>query len=97
MTSPIGNFCKNEDCPASDRLLAFQNGSLQSSARAEISDHLRECEFCEAEVEIYKLYPPVEETITVGKMPEPLFELANALLRNERDLSPLYRLVREAD
>jgi len=93
MTSVIGSFCKRGDCPASDRILAFQTGSVEVAISARIRDHLRDCEFCAAEVEFYRYYPPACETVVVEKMPQPLFELANALLRNKRDLSPLYRLI----
>jgi len=69
---------------------------MQLDACSDIRDHLIECEFCAAEVEFYRLYPPLEETVVAEKMPRPLFELAHALLQKERDLTPLYRLI-EAD
>lgn len=97
MTNPIGSFYKGEDCPASDKLLAFQTGRVGSAVRAKVRDHIDECEFCAAEVEFYHLYPPSEETVAAEKMPEPLFELAEALMRKERDLSPLYKLVDEGN
>ena len=97
MTNPVGSFYKSEDCPASDQLLAFQTGREAASVRAKIRGHIDECEFCAAEVEFYRLYPPSEETVDAEKMPEPLFELADALLRKERDLSSLYNLVDEGN
>jgi hypothetical protein len=97
MTIPMGSFYKTENCPPSDKLLNFQNGKVQLDACGDILDHLGECEFCAAEVEFYRVHPPLEETVVAGKMPPPLFELANALLQKERDLTPLYSLIGEAD
>lgn len=91
MTSPIGSFCKTRDCPTSETLLSFQNGTAEFPD--DITDHLRDCEFCDAEVAFYRLYPPVEETAVIEEMPEALFELAEALLQKKRDLAPLYKLV----
>ena len=97
MTSPMGSFYKTENCPPSDKLLTFQNGRIRLDSCGEIFDHLAECEFCAAEVEFYRVHPPLEETVVAEKMPAPLFELANALLQKDRDLTPLYRLIGEAD
>src|SRR5687768_7011162 len=97
MTSPMGSFYKTENCPPSDKLLAFQKDRTQHDACGDISDHLLECEVCAAEVEFYRVHPPLDETVVAAKMPTPLFELANALLQKERDLTPLYRLIGDAD
>jgi hypothetical protein len=93
MTNPNGRFCKTEECPASEELVAFQRGVVPLAAGEVIWDHLIECEFCDAEVEFYRQFPPVDESVPAGKIPKPLFELADALLKKERDLSPLYRLI----
>ena len=97
MTSPTGSFYKSENCPPSDKLLAFQNGRNGLDACGDIRAHLLECEFCSAEVDFYRVHPPIEETVVAERIPEPLFDLANALLRKERDLTPLNRLIGEAD
>lgn len=93
MTDPNGSFCKSQYCPTSDDLLAFQETGTSLHTAGWICDHMRRCEFCSAEVEFYRHYPPVTETVAAGRIPEPLLELAEALLRKERDLSPLYRLI----
>ena len=89
------NFRKNEDCPASDDLLAFQTGDMALVEGREIRMHMRSCEFCAAEVEFYSHYPPAEEKVEPGKMPKPLFELAEALLSKKRDDSFFDRLMEE--
>jgi hypothetical protein len=45
------------------------------------------CEFCEAEATFYSHYPPVEEKAEPGEMPEPLYELAAALLGGRKTAS----------
>lgn len=55
--------------------------------------HLASCEFCAAEVEFYAHYPQAEEKVEAAEIPTPLFELAEALLRNKhKDFSILDRL-----
>ena len=93
MTNPNGRFCKSVDCPTSEDLLAFQKGTVRLKLGEIIWDHLLECEFCDTEVDFYRQFPPSEESVPPGKIPKPLFELADALLRKERDLTPLYRLI----
>lgn len=77
-------FRKNEDCPASQDLLAYETGELAHVQELAIGEHLAACEFCEAEVEFYSRFPqedmPVEAAASVV-IPAPLFELAEALLK----------------
>ena len=77
-------FCKNADCPASQDLLAFQKGETTLQENAEIQRHLEVCEFCAAEVELYSHYPQSEEIITSTEIPLPLYQLAEALMSNQR-------------
>lgn len=77
-------FCKSANCPASQKLLAFQNGDVTSKDRKSIARHLAACEFCSAELEFYAHYPQSEEeTVSRAEIPVPLFELASALLGNK--------------
>lgn len=94
----MANFCKNEDCPASADLLAFQTGDMSVDDGAGIRKHLTVCEFCAAEVAFYSHYPQAEEgpeTIEAAQMPQPLFELAEALLSKNQDDSFFDRLMDE--
>src|SRR5687767_735939 len=81
-TSKIPGFSKNEDCPSSNQLLEFQNGGLGRKSGGEIGKHLTGCEFCSAEVEFYSHYPQEEGGSVAAEIPAPLYELAEALLRN---------------
>ena len=60
---------------------------------AELRSHLSACEFCAAELDFYHWYAPVEEVVEIARMPQPLFELAEAILRRGSDPSLLYRLI----
>ena len=89
------NFCKSEDCPSSDELIDFQNSELQS---LEVRRHLAACEFCSAELAFYSHYPQIEDTdrpVESTQIPAPLFELAEALLKNRHaDTSSLDALLK---
>lgn len=91
MVNRMGSFVKTKECPSSERLLAFQSGEVSRAAR--IERHLGVCEFCSAEVGFYEKYPPVDEKVDAGPIPEPLRQLAEALLQKRSDLSPLYKLL----
>lgn len=90
-------FCKSAICPASESLLAFQNGELSVKEFEKIKIHLAVCEFCTSEVEFYAHYPQAEdESAATVEIPIPLFELAQALLNNKhKDNSLLNQLLDE--
>lgn len=94
----ITPFCKHEDCPTSGELLEFQSGTLSKTRLAEILQHLETCEFCDAEAEFYSQYPLDEgacETWENVEIPAPLYELAEALLKNRQaDASSLESLIK---
>ena len=74
--------------------MAFQTGDIDLARSAMVRRHLLVCEFCDAEVRFYELFPPGElEDIDTNEIPEPLFQLATELLQKKRDFAPLYRLV----
>ena len=93
----ITPFCKHEDCPTSGELLDFQSGKLLNGQLDEIQNHLETCEFCDAEVGFYSRYPQEEgacETCENVEIPAPLYELAEALLKNRQaDASSLESLI----
>lgn len=88
------SFCKTEDCPPSEKLAAWRGGDVSDE---DILRHLSACEFCAAELEFYRRYPPRDEKIEPENIPEALFELADALLHKKRDLVELYKLARRGD
>ncbi|CAN5648222.1 hypothetical protein BH24ACI3_BH24ACI3_04450 [soil metagenome] len=93
----MATFCKNEDCPTSQELLAFELGDIPVADSRPIRAHLAVCEFCAAEIEFYEHYPPREdftEAIEYPAMPAPLQELAEALIgkkNGSREMDELFR------
>lgn len=92
-------FRKSPTCPLSNDLLAFQNGKISQREKERITVHLRFCEFCAAEVEFYAHYPQSEEAVVENtEIPQPLYELAEALLSNKyKDNALLKRLFHDKE
>jgi len=62
--------------------------------------HLRTCDFCAAEAEFYEHYPILDdahEQVSSPEIPEPLFELAEAILSKKEPSRTLDRLIKEID
>ncbi len=99
-TTATTGFYKNENCPSSGELLEFQKGEMPKAHSGEVRRHLASCEFCSAEVAFYTHYPQEEATTEAfpsSEIPAPLFELAEALLKNRHsDASSLDSLLKEA-
>jgi hypothetical protein len=97
----MANFCKSEACPSSQELLDFQNGDLPLDSGVDIRLHLPSCEFCSAEVDFYSHYPQTRDEELIdnaesSQIPAPLFELAEALLKNRHaDSASLNALLSE--
>ena len=89
----MGSFCKKEDCPTSEELLSLQTEGDRNFDAADIRYHLSVCDFCAAELDLYRCCEPVDEVVEVEKIPRPLFELAEAILRRGSDPTPLYKLI----
>ncbi|MBK9164975.1 MAG: hypothetical protein IPM21_13920 [Acidobacteria bacterium] len=96
----MSDFQKQGDCPSSHDLLAFQTGEMSVSDGGFIRVHLRSCDFCAAEAEFYEHYPisdDFHDQISSPEMPEPLFELAEAILSKKEPSRTLDRLIKEID
>ena len=80
----MATFKKREDCPTSQRLVAYQAGDLEREEGRSIGGHLSSCEFCSAEVDFYERYPQTgdepDDVAADVSMPKPLYDLAEALL-----------------
>lgn len=93
----MGQFSKNCGCPSSAELLEYLAEGCTAESGGAILHHLAVCEFCEAEVSFYRRFPPMEASFEPVPMPEPLFELAEALLVKNRGIGPLKNLLGEID
>ncbi len=83
------NFCKDAQCPASLDILACQNNDASNDLKKRIAKHLKKCDFCGAEADIYSRYPLPEENSVTDEIPSPLFELAESLMNNRSKGSSL--------
>ena len=96
----MATFRKQEDCPPSQQLLAYQLGDLESTTARSIGRHLSVCEFCTSEVAFYERYPVARETEDSqhdSEMPKPLFELAEALLNRTRGEESMDQIMKQFD
>jgi hypothetical protein len=81
-------FSKSGNCPTSYQINAFQLGDCEPDEGRVVRLHLRECEFCAAESEFYARFPqPLEPSLSeeLPAIPEPLRQLAEAILTNSSD------------
>lgn len=60
-SSSVAAFRKHLTCPPAETLLAYRAGSLQGEMCEQVTDHLLECEFCGAELQLLNLCPPTRE------------------------------------
>ena len=72
------NFGKQPGCPVSNDILAYVEGSLRPLAKQRIAQHSMACDFCGAEVQLFKKFQPSEEDYT----PAPTPALINVLGMN---------------
>jgi hypothetical protein len=84
----MNTFHKSANCPSSEKLLSFQNKEIPVRERDKITVHLRFCEFCAAEAELYARFPQAEETVEKAEIPAPLYQLAEALLKKKNGALP---------
>lgn len=91
LLTKMTKFRKSPTCPLSSDLLAYQNGKAVQRVKERITVHLRFCEFCAAEVDFYAHHPQSEETVEKTEIPQPLFDLAEALLSNSHKNNSLLK------
>jgi len=93
----MSNFRKEKDCPTSFELADAADVELNGRDGLRLAAHLASCDFCAAELEFYKHYPPDLAEIAVPPMPRPLLELAEALIAKETiHIARLNSLLRDA-
>jgi hypothetical protein len=93
----MSNFRKEKHCPSSFELVEVVNRTLNGKDGLRIAAHLASCDFCAAELEFYQHFPPASEEVSGIPIPDPLRELAEALLAQETiHISRLEYLLREA-
>jgi hypothetical protein len=93
----MSSFRKERTCPSSFEIVDAACGSIDGLRGLEIASHLGRCDFCAAEMALYQAFPPESSEIRTPEIPQPLFELAEALLAHETiHISRLRSLLGEA-
>jgi len=93
----MSKFRKEKYCPSSFDLVEASCRPLTGVKGLRLGNHLAGCDFCAAELAFYQHYPPDPVDTASEPMPEPLKELAEALLARETiHISKLEYLLKEA-
>ena len=80
----MSEFRKKLSCPSSFELADSISDHLDGDRGLQIANHLASCDFCWAEVDFYRHYPPELTKVPLApEIPAPLHELAETLLNGE--------------
>jgi len=79
----MSDFRKEITCPSSWELVDLVSGEIAGDHGLRMAVHLAKCDFCAAELEFYRAYPPTASESEAPPMPAPLLELAEALIAKE--------------
>ena len=75
-------FLKTAACPASATLLSFRSQTLSAEAEILVNDHLKVCDFCNAELPLLAHHEPLQPT-NVPEIPMNLRILAESILSHK--------------
>ena len=73
-------FRKTTACPASATLLSFRCQNLPAELAISVKEHLRDCDFCCAELGLLAHHQPITGRYTVPEIPMNLRILAESIL-----------------
>jgi hypothetical protein len=73
-------FRKTAACPASATLVSFRCQNLPSEIANSVGEHLRECDFCCAELRLLAHHQPTATRYPVPEIPINLLILAESIL-----------------
>jgi len=73
-------FCKTAGCPSSQTLLRYRCQPVPAAEKARIENHLRDCDFCNAELQLLMRFGISPEQYRLAAMPGQLRRLAEPLL-----------------
>ena len=73
-------FRKTADCPASATLLSFQSNNLSTTVAVDVQDHLKVCDFCNAELPLLAHHRPAKGGHKPPEIPMNLRILAESIL-----------------
>lgn len=73
-------FRKTAACPASATLVSFRCQNLPAELATSVKDHLRDCDFCGAELRLLAYHEPTTIKYTTPEIPMNLRILAESIL-----------------
>ena len=73
-------FLKTAACPASGTLLSFRSKTLSAEAEILVTDHLKVCDFCNAELPLLAHHQPLLNAAKTPEIPMNLRILAESIL-----------------
>ena len=73
-------FQKTAACPASATLLSFRCRNLPAETDISVKEHLRDCDFCNAELPLLAHHQPVSGGYKTPEIPMDLRILAESIL-----------------
>ena len=73
-------FVKTAACPASATLLSFRAKTLSAEAETLVTEHLRECDFCSAEITLLAHHQAAPSIPKTPEIPMNLRILAESIL-----------------
>jgi len=77
---PLNIFRKSVTCPSSQMLLDFIKSTCGPVHRGLVAEHLQECEFCRAEIQLLERFPLQQEHVRFTQIPPELRALAESVL-----------------
>ena len=80
-------FCKTARCPSSETLLRYRGCALGFVERLTVERHLRNCDFCSAEIQLLTSHRLEAEHAEIVEMPSHLQKLAASVLNKTAQLS----------
>src|SRR3954465_15259239 len=91
--SSARNFCKTARCPSSETLLHYPLRIVAITKRITIQRHLRDCDFCCAELELLKRHRHEVEDAQLVEIPSRVRRLAESVLLRNRTLTHISNVV----
>jgi len=87
-------FCKTARCPSSEALLQYRRHAVTIGELLAIDRHLRDCDFCSAEMQLLKRHRPEAEETEMVELPTDLQRLAAGILTRPGSLSRIGVMLR---
>ena len=86
-------FCKTVRCPSSETLLGYRRNRVTIVERLLVESHLRECDFCSAELELLKRHRYEIQDDPIAEVPSRVRRLASALLGQTKSLTQVTNFI----